>query len=312
MMINIKSYLYPIIKITLITLIIIEFSGFIFAKIGIIPSGSPAVISLHADKNFGVWHPKNIKFKHHYNTCWDPSIISFNNIGARSIKDYSLKKEKKRIAIIGDSMTEMIHVSDGEDIGSILQKELKDYEILNFSARSFGLAEQTEVYKKLIRNYNIDHLFLFVTENDIENNFLKSSESYFPPNYFGFYIEDDSIIKKERDNKWFEKYNSKINKFKRSKIILILKNYSYTFKTYYHFKTILRQKKIIEKTQLSLIDNYNENISNLSQKKIIYKFLINNFIKEIKKDKLDLHVILNLRNYIFENQILMITRNLFV
>ena len=94
MMINIKSYLYPIIKITLITLIIIEFSGFIFAKIGIIPSGSPAVISLHADKNFGVWHPKNIKFKHHYNTCWDPSIISFNNIGARSIKDYSLKKEK--------------------------------------------------------------------------------------------------------------------------------------------------------------------------------------------------------------------------
>ena len=84
-------------------------------------------------------------------------------------------------------MTEMIHVSDGEDIGSILQKELKDYEILNFSARSFGLAEQTEVYKKLIRNYNIDHLFLFVTENDIENNFLKSSESYFPPNYFGFY-----------------------------------------------------------------------------------------------------------------------------
>ena len=36
-------------------------------------------------------------------------------------------------------------------------------------------------------------------------------------------IEDDSIIKKERDNKWFEKYNSKINKFKRSKIILILK-----------------------------------------------------------------------------------------
>ena len=43
-----------------------------------------------------------------------------------------------------------------------------------------------------------------------------------------------------------------------------------------------------------------KNISNLESKKIIYKFLINNFIKEIKKDKLDLHVILNLRNYIFE------------
>ena len=52
----------------------------------------------------------------------------------------------------------MIHVSDGEDIDQYYKK-LKDYEILNFSARSFGLAEQTEVYKKLIRNYNIDHLF---------------------------------------------------------------------------------------------------------------------------------------------------------
>ena len=300
-MYNIKTYFYPFIKIVLITVIVVEFAGFIFAKIGIIPSGSPAVISLFADKNYGVWHPKDIKFKHHYNTCWDPSVVSFNNIGARSTKDYRLKKERKRIAILGDSMTEMIHVTDGEDIGSILQNELNDYEILNFSARSFGLAEQTEIYKKLIRKYKVDYLFLFVTENDIENNFSKDSKSYFAPNYFGFYVEEGNVVKRERNHKWFERYNSKINRLKRSKLILNLKDHSFTFKTYYHFKTILRQRKIIEKNQLTRADEYNETISNLSQKKIIYRFLINNFIKEIKKDELDLYVVFNLRSYLFED-----------
>ena len=40
-------------------------------------------------------------------------------------------------------------------------------------------------------------------------------------------------------------------------------------------------------------------ISNLSQK-IIYRFLTNNFIKEIK-DELDLYVVFNLRSYLFED-----------
>ena len=59
MMYNIKTYFYPFIKIVLITVIVVEFAGFIFAKIGIIPSGSPAVISLFADKNYGVWHQRH-------------------------------------------------------------------------------------------------------------------------------------------------------------------------------------------------------------------------------------------------------------
>ena len=74
--------------ISFITFIMLETFGFFLSKINVIPSGSPAVISLFADKNFAVWHPKNMKFKHHYNTCWDPSYVTFNNIGARSTKDY--------------------------------------------------------------------------------------------------------------------------------------------------------------------------------------------------------------------------------
>ena len=112
---------------------------------------------------------------------------------------------------------------------------------------------QTEIYKKLIRKYK-GLSFLFQTENDIENNFSKDSKSYFAPNYFGFYVEEGNVVKRERNHKWFERYNSKINRLKRSKLILNLKDHSFTFKTYYHFKTILRQRKIIEKNQLTRAD----------------------------------------------------------
>ena len=111
-------------------------------------------------------------------------------------------------------MTEMIHVTDGEDIGSILQNELNDYEILNFSARSFGLAEQTEIYKKLIRKYKVDYLFLFVTENDIENNFQKTQKVILLQIILDFMLKKVMWLKRERNHKWFERYNSKINRLK--------------------------------------------------------------------------------------------------
>ena len=46
------------------------------------------------------------------------------------------KKQKNRIALIGDSMTEMIHVNEGDDIGSLIQNKLPNFEIINFSAIS--------------------------------------------------------------------------------------------------------------------------------------------------------------------------------
>ena len=140
-----------------------------------------------------------------------------------------------------------------------------------------------------------------MTENDIENNFSKDSKSYFAPNYFGFYVEEGNVVKRERNHKWFERYNSKINRLKRSKLILNLKDHSFTFKTYYHFKTILRQRKMVEKNQLMNIDEFKKKISYLKQQKIIYRFMLNNFIREIKKDELDLYVIFNLRNYLFQD-----------
>ena len=91
-----KSFFFKSSLILLITLVF-EISGFIFSYFKIIPRGSPAVISLFANKDWSIWHPTNIKFKHHYNTCWEPSEIFYNNIGARGKNNVYLTKEKKEL-----------------------------------------------------------------------------------------------------------------------------------------------------------------------------------------------------------------------
>ena len=299
-MIVIKKLLKTSFLIFLITIILLELFGILLSKFKIIPSGSPAVISLFANKNYSVWHPKNISFKHHYNTCWDPSYVSFNNIGARSTKNYYEEKKKERIGLIGDSMIEMVHVTDGEDLGSLLSQNLKNFEILNFSARSMGLFDQVKIYRNLVRNYKIDHVILFVTENDLDNNYIKNSSIKYPTREM-FYVENNKIKIKPIDDKWYKTYNSNINKLKRSKPILLLKNYSNTFKIYFHIKTLLRQKKLIKKNINIDEEKYLELYSEIKKQVKIYKFLMEKFVTDIKSDNVNLYVIMNLRSYLFED-----------
>ena len=295
-----KKLFFKFILIFIIIIFIFELVGLILGSFKIIPRGSPAVISLFAHKKWSIWHPKNISFKHHYNTCWEPSKIYFNNIGARGKKNIFEEKQKKRIALIGDSMTEMIHVNEGEDIRSLIQKKLPDFEIINFSSRSMGLYDQLEIYKNLIKKYNVDYVILYITENDFENNFASSELSYVY-NQPKFYIEKgtDKIKKIDRnytrlENEYFSNYNN----FKRSKLILYLKEYSYTFKIYFHIKTLLWSYK---KTPKPLdLKSYNKKKNLFNNQKLVYEYLVELFVKELEKDKIKLVPIFNLRSYLFE------------
>ena len=67
-------------------------------------------------------------------------------------------------------MTENKQLSNDEDFASILQKLLPKYEVINFSVSSVGLADQINIYKKLIKKFNIDYLFMYVTFNDFSDN----------------------------------------------------------------------------------------------------------------------------------------------
>ena len=85
------TYFKRIFLIGLITIFFLEVVGILLSKLSIIPKGSPAVISVFANSKWSYWHPKKISFTHHYNTCWPPAKIYFNNIGARGKEDVEIK-----------------------------------------------------------------------------------------------------------------------------------------------------------------------------------------------------------------------------
>ena len=264
------------IKIFLLNIIIfffcIEILSFILTKINILPNGLPPSITLNAHEKFSYWHPKNSEFKI-ATKCWE-SKVKFNNIGIKSNNDITFNKTKKRIAIIGDSMTENNQLSNDEDFASILQKLLPEYEIINFSVSSVGLADQINIYKKLIKKFNIDYLFMYVTYNDFFDNHYSHQRA----SRIAYKIENGVVEEINTDkSSFFKIYNSKWNNFKRNYLIY-LKKYTYSFKTYYYLKweyiAYLYKTKKKNKSNNDTNKIFNERFA-------IYKYLVKKANNEI-------------------------------
>jgi len=282
-----------------------ELIGYTLGKLKIIPQGISAHVSILADEKVSYWHPKNIKLKHqdiklehHDNNCWRPSTVYYNNIGARGKERVYLKKTKPRIALIGDEIIENVQVSEGSDFASLLRKKLKNFEIINFSASSMGLADQIDVYKNLVRKYNVDYVFLFVSENDLHNNHYTDFSQF----RIKYKILDGEVIKIPRSEEWFKNYNSFINKLRRGKLILYIKNYSNTFKLYFYLKI----KKNIKSKNTSIEFKKTHTISDdeknrrFNENKIIYSFLVDKFLQEIERDKIKYFTFFNIKSYLFK------------
>ena len=186
----------------------LELLSFILIQIKIIPKYLPPVMTLEANREFSYWHPINKKFTIS-TKCW-VSNVEFNDMGLKSSTNYNYKKNKQRIAILGDSMTENIQLSNQYDFTNKLQSLLKNYEIINFSVASTGLADQLDIYNKLIKKFDVDYLLIFITENDLVDNHISTRR----PNRLSYKIENNDIIQYDRDEKFFIQYFSFINRFK--------------------------------------------------------------------------------------------------
>jgi hypothetical protein len=239
-------------------------------------------MALQAHKEFSYWHPINQKMRLS-TKCWQ-SNIEFNDIGLKSSKNFNHKKNKKRIAILGDSMTENIQVSNQYDFAEKLQSFFQNYEIINFSVASTGLADQHDIYNKLIKKFDVDYLFLFITDNDFDDNHISSRR----PNRLSYEIENNIIIEYERDKKFLREYFSLINRFKR-KYLFYVKDYSNIYKLYFEIKS----KYILNINSIKSNETINNN--QLLNKKYIYNYLKEKFTNSID-DKTKLIVFFNISN----------------
>ena len=268
----------------IIFLILFEFFSYVLILAKIIPKELPPIIALNAHREMSYWHPINKKIKI-ASKCWE-SEVEFNDIGVKSSNNFKKKKIKNRIGILGDSMTENIQLSNDRDFSHLLQSKIQNYEVINFSVSSTGLADQIDIYKLLIKELSIDYLFLFITENDLNDNYIK----YRRPNRLSYDYINNEVYEYPRDNLFFEEYFSKYSLFKREKLFFF-KSYLNSFKIYYQMKESINKRS-----------NKNENLDkDLYQKEKVYAFLKEKFLKELNKDT-KLLVFFNINNSNFLNE----------
>lgn len=266
--------------------ILLEFAVFVSTKLNLIPDGITPNVTLNANKDFGYWHPKNSTFKI-ATKCWS-SKVEFNDIGLKSDKKINFKKQKPRIGILGDSMTENSQLSNSLDFSSKLQENLPNFEIINFSISSTGLADHLNIYKKLIKKFDIDYLFYYPTINDLSDNHIKS----FRPNRVTYKIENDLITELNKNkSEFYLVYNSPWNKFKRERLFFLKKNLNI-----YKLYSYLKYEKDIFNLNNSKKNLSKQNSKNLLlEKKKIYQFIVNLANKEMFNEVNTL-VIMNIDN----------------
>jgi len=104
-------------------------------------------------------------------SCVVNDRIRTNSMGFRD-DDWATDEQGLRIAVLGDSFMEALHVPDGEILADILETRFNgDVDVLNFGITGYGTLHEFLVFKKYAKRYNPDFVLLFFVTNDIADNF---------------------------------------------------------------------------------------------------------------------------------------------
>jgi len=273
-------------KIILINFILLEIICFFIILFSQVPNGVNLMVSAVANKEFSLAHFPDRKYNF-ASTCWE-SQVYYNKYGNRKYAD---NPNAIKIALLGDSMTENAQLSDGEDLGSLLQKKLGSaYEVTNFGIFSTGIYDHLQIYKKKISN-KYDILIYFPDPTDITDNHISRNR----PNQHMFNVVDDKIIKVPQNDKYWSEYFSAYNQFKR-KYGFYIKKYSNTYKVIWdlrerwkYYKNAKLRKKIDPK----------ESIKRLKDPIKVYTHFTNLFLSELYKNNQKFLIIPTLKANIF-------------
>jgi hypothetical protein len=145
-------------------------------------------IFLQADSRTGVWHIPNKEGVYFRKDI--PKIrVTINSQGLRDY-EYSQTKRKNtyRIAVLGDSFTQAIHVPLEDTYQQILEKRLNSthasthFEVINFGVGGFGTTHEYLVFHYHALKYHPDLVILgFTFGNDIfENSPVLNGRKYLP------------------------------------------------------------------------------------------------------------------------------------
>lgn len=124
------------------------------------------------------------------------AIVKTNSSGFRGVEFPPKQDDVFRIAVVGDSFTEAIHVPFEESYGYLLERQFETdgraVEILNFGVSGFGTAQELEMLKHYVLPIEPDLVILAVfTGNDIGDNSPVINRGQIKPY---FHLEDGDLI----------------------------------------------------------------------------------------------------------------------
>lgn len=175
-----------------------------YQKIGDFVESAPT--NFHtSDRDLG-W-----KLKPNASGEWKGEGASFVRVNSEGLHDREHSKVKSpntlRVAVLGDSFTEAIHVPLEQTFWSKLERKLgncaavkgrKNVEVINFGVQGYSTAQQLVMLRKKVWDYNPDIVVLaFFTGNDIINNSPKLEYDLYRPffvyNESGKLVQDNSF-----------------------------------------------------------------------------------------------------------------------
>lgn len=289
--------IYKIIFLNIVILIVLlEVLSFVLFKFKYFPNGLPPYVFLEPNLDHSFWHPKNKKFKL-ATKCWDSTIFT-NEEGMVDNLEFSLDS-KNNIALIGDSMIENVQVNYDKNFLTNLRENLPKYTIHNYSVSSIGMNEYLEIYEKRIKSLNYENVILFITENDLYDNYILNKR----PEAKVFELsENKKILVHDREREFFKNYNRPINILKK-KLLLNIKNFSNFAKIYIIVRDQINIRNFIK---LSKKNNSNLQKSSLTEvdheknRYLIYENLVKSFIENFDFNNSNLLVIFNINNDSFQ------------
>jgi hypothetical protein len=159
----------------------------------------------------------------HYQREGD-SYVRINSDGLRDREHTKPKPaDTVRIAVLGDSFSEAMHVPMEQTFWSLLERKLqecnafpgKKVEVINFGVSGYGTAQELMTLRQKVWDYSPDLVVLaFTTYNDIYDNSRALSRTEEVP-YFvygnGELTYDDSF----RNSQTYRQRDSKLNRFGR-------------------------------------------------------------------------------------------------
>lgn len=174
---------------------------------------------------------------------------SYVRVNSDGLRDRERVKPKPpntvRIAVVGDSFTEAMHVPQEDTFCWLMERELKtcpafagkDVEVINFGVSGYGTAQELITLRRKVWDYQPDMVILaFLTFNDIMDNSRALKDTEEMP-YFvyqnGQLVEDDSFL----SSPTYLKLDSKLNRLGRwirdhVRVFQAIHHASFVYKTY--------------------------------------------------------------------------------